>query len=184
MVPWAVGDRIVRSEVWGGRRLSAMAVTVVEDSSDLLVVHLAEGTPFAFPEGDWPSPHPWSGHRAWSGHGVLMLHRPDDAYAVWVFWAGEGRSFDRWYVNFQRPLRRTEDGIETLDHEVDLWSKDGREWRWKDEELLRERVDQGWFTASEAKAITENARDVHDDLRQSGPWWDLGWAEWTPPGRR
>jgi hypothetical protein len=63
-------------------------------------------------------------------------------------------------------------------------SRDGREWRWKDEALLGERVDQGWFTAAEAKAITENARDVHDDLRQSGPWWDLGWAEWAPPDRR
>jgi hypothetical protein len=54
-------------------------------------------------------------------------------------------------VNFQRPLRRTEDGIETLDHELDLWSRDGREWRWKDEALLRKRVAQGWFAASEAQ---------------------------------
>src|SRR3954453_14489255 len=119
MARWAAGDRIVRREVWRGRLLSAMAVTVVEGSSDLLVVHLAEGTPFAFPEGDWPSPHPWSGNRAWSGHGVLMLHRPDDAYAGGVFWSGNDRVFDRWYVNFQRPLRRTDDGFETLDHELD-----------------------------------------------------------------
>jgi hypothetical protein len=42
-----------------------------------------------------------------------MLHRPADAYAVWVFWKGEARAFDRWYVNFQRPLQRTEDGFES-----------------------------------------------------------------------
>src|SRR3954469_9914856 len=180
MARWAAGDRIVRREVWRGRLLSAMAVTVVEDSSDLLVVHVAEGTPFAFPEGDWPSPHPWSGNRAWSGHGVLMLHRPDDPYAVWVFWSGNDRVFDRWYVNFQQPLRRTDDGFETLDHELDLWSRDLRTWHWKDVALFAQRTEAGWFTAEEAAAIEVDARRVHAELARGGAWWDPGWAEWRP----
>jgi hypothetical protein len=84
-----------------------------------------------------------------------MLHRPRDAYAVWVFWAGEPRSFDRWYVNFQRPLSRTADGFETLDHEIDLWSSDLRAWHWKDEELFAQRAGEGWFTAND---VAESAR--------------------------
>jgi Protein of unknown function (DUF402) len=157
-----------------------MDVTVVEDRSDLLAVHLDEGTPFEFPAGDWPTPHPWSGFSAWTGHGVLMLHRPSDVYAVWVFWAGEARSFDRWYVNFQRPFRRTEDGFETLDHEIDLWSRDLRTWHWKDEELLDQRIAQGWFTPEEAAAIRADARSFHGELRRSGPWWDTAWSSWAP----
>ena len=109
-----------------------------------------------------------------------MLHRPGDGYAVWVFWAGERRVFDRWYVNFEQPLQRTDDAIETFDHELDLWSRDGRTWHWKDEELLAERVDQGWFTHDEAEAISAGAQDVHDELVRAGPWWDDEWAEWTP----
>jgi len=28
-----------------------------------------------------------------------MLHRPADAYAVWVFWRGPARAFHCWYLN-------------------------------------------------------------------------------------
>lgn len=180
MAPWAAGSRITRRAVWRGRPLSEIPVTVVQDSRELLVVHLAEGAPFRFPAGDWPSPHPWSDRQAWSGHGVLMLHRPEDTYSVWVFWTGDERSFDRWYVNFQQPFRRTEDGFETLDHELDLWSRDLRTWHWKDEELLVRRTEEGWFTREEANAIDATARRVHAELVRSGVWWDLSWAAWVP----
>jgi len=163
--------------------VSAMAVTVVQDAADLLAVHLAAGTPFEFPECG-PTPHPWSTHRAWSGLGVLMLHRPQDAYAIWVFWAGEPRKFDRWYVNFQRPLSRTADGFETLDHEIDLWSRDLKTWYWKDPELFAERVHEGWFTPYEAAAIKTNARRTHNELDSGGAWWDAAWADWAPPAPR
>ncbi|HET7170537.1 MAG TPA: DUF402 domain-containing protein [Gaiellales bacterium] len=181
MARWAAGQCVVRRETWRGRLLSAIPVLVVCDEPALLAVYVPEGAPFAFPPGDWPTPHPWSNRSAWSGHGIVMLHRPDDPYAVWVFWSGEQRSFHRWYVNFQRPFRRTDDGFETLDHELDLWSRDGREWRWKDEQLFAERTAAGWFTQEEASMIEEGARRVHDELRSAGPWWDPAWASWKPP---
>jgi uncharacterized protein DUF402 len=181
---WAAGERVIRREVWRGRPLSEMPVTVVRDTPDLLAVHLAEGAPFHFPDGDWPSPHPWRGLSAWTGHGVLMLHRPQDSYAVWVFWAGEVRAFDRWYVNFQRPFRRTEDGFETLDHEIDLWSRDLHTWHWKDEELFARRTAEGWFTTEAAAAIEADARRVHPELVKRGAWWDPSWAKWSPTGPR
>jgi hypothetical protein len=109
-----------------------------------------------------------------------MLHRPRDAYAVWVFWAGEPRSFDRWYVNFQRPLSRTADGFETLDHEIDLWSSDLRAWHWKDEELFAQRAGEGWFTANDVAEIRADANRVHAELVGGGAWWDRRWADWAP----
>ena len=59
------------------------------------------------------------------GHGTLMLRRPGDRYSIWVFWDGDEREFECWYVNFEEPYRRSKIGIDTLDHELDLWSEDG-----------------------------------------------------------
>jgi hypothetical protein len=181
MRPWRPGEVIVRRELWRGRPSSGIAALVVRDEPGFLAVYVPEGAPMRFPEGGWPGGlHPWHGHSRWRGHGVLMLHRPDDAYAVWVFWHGADRAFSRWYLNLQAPLRRTSIGFDTLDHELDLWSPDGDRWLWKDDELLSQRVQEGRFTASEAAAIRAEARRLEAELGRDGPWWDLGWGRWTP----
>ena len=96
---WRRGQVIVRREVWDGRPWSGIPVIVLDDTPDLLAVYLPEQAPLAFPAGEWPGGrHPWHGTSAWRGHGVVMLHRPADAYAVWVFWRGPGwdRSWASW----------------------------------------------------------------------------------------
>ena len=181
---WRPGQVIVRREVWHGRPWSGIPVIVLDDTPDLLAVYLPEHAPMAFPAGDWPGGrHPWHGTTAWRGHGVVMLHRPGDAYAVWVFWRGPARDFHCWYLNLQAPLRRTRVGFDTLEHELDLVSGDGRTWRRKDELLLDQRVHQGRFTAAEAAAIRFEAGRLEAELAGEGPWWDQAWATWTPdPG--
>jgi predicted RNA-binding protein associated with RNAse of E/G family len=109
-----------------------------------------------------------------------MLQRPGDAYAVWVFWEGPGRAFSRWYVNLQDPFRRTSVGFDTLDHELDLWSPDGRTWHRKDDDHLDQRVAEGLFTPAEAAAIRSEADRLLAKLRTDGGWWDEGWAAWEP----
>jgi hypothetical protein len=179
---WEPGSWIVRRDVWRGRPLLGVPVLVVSDTPELLALYLPESAPFGFAEGAFPtSPHPWSAHAGWQGHGVLMVQRPGDAYAVWVFWAGRQRRFDCWYVNFQDPFRRTPSGIDTHDHELDLWSRDGRTWHWKDAELLDQRVAEGWFTPEEATAIRAEGRRVHAELTTAGTWWDQRWNSWTSP---
>ena len=154
---------------------------VVEDRPGRLVLYLPEGAPFGFPEGRWPGgSHPWHGRGAWQGHGVLMLHRPEDAYAVWVFWEGAERRLSRWYVNLQAPYRRRTAGVDTLDHELDLWSADGRTWHVKDEELLDLRVAEGRFTPEEARAIREQGARLRAELADGGRWWEDRWADWRP----
>jgi hypothetical protein len=105
-----------------------------------------------------------------------MLHRPADAYAVWVFWRGPAHAFHCWYLNLQAPLMRTTVGFDTLDHELDLWSQDGRVWHGKDEELLDRRVHEGRFTTAEAAAIRAEASQLEAELASAGPWWDPDWA--------
>ena len=178
---WRRGEVVVRREVWRGRPWSGIPVIVLDDTPGLLAVYLPEHAPLAFPDGDWPGGrHPWHEVPAWRGHGVVMLHRPGDAYAVWVFWRGPERAFDCWYLNLQAPLERTRIGFDTLDHELDLWSADGRSWHLKDEELLGQRVGEGRFTAQEAEAIRAEAVRLTAELDRAGPWWDRAWATWTP----
>jgi Protein of unknown function (DUF402) len=178
---WQRGEAIVRRDVWRGLPYAALPVVVVGDEPDLLAVYLPEGAPFGFNDSEWPyGPHPWRRYGAWRGHGVLMLQRPADAYAVWVFWEGEERRFARWYINLQAPFRRTSIGFDSLDHTLDLWSTDGRTWHLKDEEVFEQRVADGYFTAEEGAAIRAEAERFLSDVRTNGPWWDETWADWRP----
>ncbi len=138
---WQAGDVIVRREVlgldpipraephpdWYGQAWAVMPVVVVEDSDERLVTYFAPGAQFVFPEAPgspWPITggiHPWdTGDRRWEGNGVLMIQRPGDHYAVWLFWDGEDRTFATWYVNLQTAFVRTELGYDTQDLELDL----------------------------------------------------------------
>lgn len=177
---WRPGQAIVRRELWRGRPWLGTTVRVVADEPHELAVYLQEGAPFAFPDGDWPGGrHPWHGRGGWEGHGVLMLQRPDDAVAVFAFWDGPERSFRGWYLNFQAPFRRTPVGIDTADHDLDIWIE-GDTWRWKDAELLDERVRDGRFTPAEVDAIRAEGERVAALLDRGERWWDEGWARWAP----
>lgn len=179
---WSSGQWIVRREVWRGRPWIGMPVLVVDDNDELLVTYLAEGSPFAFPEGEWPGGgHPWRGRRRWTGHGMLMLQRPGDAYAVFHFWEGPRCTFAGWYLNFQSRPTRTHVGFDTLDHEIDIWWPAGGTWRWKDVDALQERVHDGRFTQDEANAIKVGAEQVARGLSREGRWWGDEWIEWRPP---
>lgn len=156
-----------------------MAALVVQDEPGLIALYVPDGAPFDFAPVA-PIPHPWEGREGWRGHGLLMLHRTGDAYAVWIFWEGARRAFSRWYVNFQTPLTRSRLGFDTLDHELDLWSSDGKTWHWKDDELLTVRVAQGLFTPQEEKEIRSAGKRVHTELRSEGMWWSPDWASWLP----
>ena len=147
---WSTGDAIVRREVLNdGRAWLEVPVVVVRDEPELLATYVAEGAPFHFPPGDWPTPtgrHPWHGRTSWQGHGVLMLQRPGEAHAIWVFWHGPEREFTGWYVNLQQPFRRTEVGYDTQDLELDIWLPVDGGWEWKDADVLEERIREGRFT--------------------------------------
>jgi hypothetical protein len=156
-----------------------MAALIVQDEPDLIALNVPEGAPFDFASVA-PIPHPWEGRAGWTGHGVLVLHRPGDPYAVWVFWEGPERTFSCWYVNLQTPLKRSRVGFDMLDHELDLWSADGETWHWKDDELLDQRVAEGLYTEEEAQAIRAAGAQVRRDLETNGLWWDESWADWKP----
>jgi hypothetical protein len=181
-MPWQPGDVIVRREVWHGKPWAGTTARIVLDEPQLLVTYTPPGTPFAFPDGDWPGGrHPWHGRNAWSGHGTLALHRPGDRYAVFVFWEEPARRFACWYVNFQDPFRRTPIGFDTLDHELDLVVEPDGTWWLKDVDGLELRVAEGRFTPAEADEIRAEGAAMARALAAGGRWWDDSWASWEPP---
>jgi hypothetical protein len=176
---WSEGDTILRREVRNdGWPWMQTRVLVVRDTPELLVTYLAEGTLFEFPPG--PEKHPWAERLGWEGHGVLMLQRPGDAYAIWVFWHGPERAFHGWYVNLQEPFRRTAEGFDTQDLELDIWIPAGGTWQLKDDELLDVRVREGRFTQDQARATRREAAKVTAELDAGRRWWDDAWASWRP----
>jgi Protein of unknown function (DUF402) len=181
-VPWRRGDVVEWRETWRGQVLLAFPVRVVEDRADLVAVYIPSGAPLAFPAPwPWGEHHPWRPRGRFQGHGVLVLHRPGDAYAVWVFWTGPERRFAEWYVNLQAPLRRDGPAIVTFDHELDLRIAADGTWALKDDDLLDERVAQGRFSAGEAAAIRAQAAAVIAEHDRGARWWDDAWAAWQPP---
>jgi hypothetical protein len=176
---WSAGETIVRREVRNdGWAWMQVPVIVVRDDAHLLATYIPEGAEFTFPPG--PDVHPWAGRGAWQGHGVLMLQRPGDWYAVWVFWRGTERAFHGWYLNLQEPFRRTPEGYDTQDLELDLWIPAGGTWQLKDDELLDLRVGEGRFTQDQARAIRQHAAGITAELDAGRRWWDDAWASWTP----
>lgn len=177
---WAPGERIVRREVWRGRPWLATVAIVVEDEPDLLATYLPEEAPFAFPPSADGRPHPWLGRRRWQGHGVLMLQRPGESYAVWHFWEGPDRTFAGWYLNLQEPFRRTGIGFDTQDLELDVWIPAAGNWHFKDDELLDARLGDGRFTRDEVDAIRRLGATIGAQLDRGERWWDERWAALAP----
>jgi hypothetical protein len=175
---------VVRREVLNdGRSWLEAPVIVVRDEPGLLATYLAEGAPFRFPRGPWPTAnglHPWHGKERWHGHGTLMLQRPGEMHAVWHFWDGPARRFAGWYVNLQEPFRRTPQGYDTQDLELDIWIPADGPWRWKDVEALEQRVREGRYTAAQVESVRAEGRRIACELDAGRRWWDGRWAAWQP----
>jgi Protein of unknown function (DUF402) len=176
---WQAGDVVLRREVRNeGWAWLVVPVVVVRDEPELLATYIPSGAPFTFPPG--PEHHPWAARGRWEGHGVLMLQRPGEPYAVWVFWHGPEREFAGWYLNLQEPFRRTARGYDTQDLELDLIvHPDGRV-EIKDDELLDVRVREGRFTQDQAREIRAVGERLQLELAAGRRWWDPWWALWEP----
>ncbi len=174
---FAPGMVIDRREVLHGRAWLVTPVRVVWDSEDILVTYLAEGTPLIFPEHPF-GPHPWSAQDRWTGTGVLQVHRRGDAYSAWAFHK-EG-VFTGWYVTFEAPVRRWEEGFDTVDHGVDIWiPAGGTRWQWKDRAEVAALVQVGRLTQDEADAVWAETEKVAAALDRDERWWSP-WDGWAP----
>ena len=75
-----------------------------------------------------------------------------DRYGVWKFFETDG-TFRHWYVNFEAPIVRHDDGFDTDDHGLDLIvHPDGRR-EWKDVERPQRPDDRGTDLARRRSAV-------------------------------
>lgn len=180
---WQAGEAVVRREIVGGLPWLGWMVNVVVDSPELLATYSPHGSAFHFPSGDWPTSdgrHPWHGNEGWRGNGTLMLQRPGDRYAVWLFWSGPDREFRGWYVNLESPFARTEIGFDTRDLELDLVIAPDRSWTMKDVDLLWQRHEEGRFSIAEVRNILDLGASVGRMIDSGNWWWEDSWVDWRP----
>jgi hypothetical protein len=119
----------------------------------------------------------------WRDHDVLILVPPERPYSVWWFFAdGE---FRYWYVNLERPAERWSAdgvvGIDSYDHALDVIITPDRQWRWKDEDELTERIGlPGYWSADAAAAIRADGEQVVAAVEAGGFPFDGTWCDFRP----
>lgn len=165
-------------------------VTVVRDDADALVAWLPVGTPYLaarlegggdLRSGDvrtaFTAPR-IQGEAVWQGCDTLRVAPTGRPWSVWLFFE-DGR-FDGYYVNLEQVHTRDAAGVYSGDHVLDvLVEPDGTHLR-KDEDELALAVEQGRFTAAEARRIEADAAAAEAVVASWGHPFCDGWESFSP----
>ncbi len=122
-------------------------------------------------------------HRPWTERGwtrpVLTLLPTGAAHSIRLhFEANWDLRF--WYVNLQTPTLRSQTGISSSDHALDIVITPSLAWSWKDEEEFGLLVDAGYFTPEEAAAIRAEGERVITRLEAREWPFNEPWPQWRP----
>jgi hypothetical protein len=181
------GEAVALREIWHGRLGAARPATVVRDDEDLCMFYVAPGVRWYGPDVDRPwvalkaAGSDWTlTERVWTSTHVLSFAWPRAGHAVLHFW-DEAWVSRCWYVNVQEPLRRSEVGFDTSDHDLDvLIEPDRSSWRWKDEADVATGIAIGAYTAEQEAAFRrEGERGLARVLGREPPF-DREWDAWRP----
>jgi hypothetical protein len=172
------GQVVAVREIWKNRVWKARPYLVVHDLPDQLALFLPQGAPTKIPPGPGIPRDEWTLEDGHFRHDALRLTRPGAAHSVLLFWDESG--FVGWYVNFERPLTRSDIGFDYLDLELDLRVHPDRSVEVLDEDEFEEAQHLGVITNEEAESVRAEARRVIDAVeRWDSPFRD-GWEDWRP----
>lgn len=170
-----------------------LPVTVVDDSPDQTVVYLAAGTPtqkLVLADGSSPPREtPYSelalkervpGKSIWIRTNVLICWQPDWTWDVRLMWDVESLEFQRWYINIQDRVRRTDTGFRTTDHFLDIVIKPDYGLTLKDEDEFGDAVKLGMYTDDEAANIRDSLDNAIKHVEVQGWPFGTGLEEFTP----
>lgn len=116
---------------------------------------------------------------------TLRLMFPGEPYSIWLAWEATdaGRHFSGYYVNLEEPFRRTEIGVDTNDHTLDIVVTPDLKWRWKDEDEFQRRLASGIYSLEFGGECRACALRVVDRVEARAWPFDGSLEEWTPePG--
>jgi Protein of unknown function (DUF402) len=176
------GEVVALREIWKGRVWKARPYIVVHDRPDQLALFLPQGTPTKIPAGDSGIPRDhWTLRDGVFEHTALRLAEPGRAHSVLLFWDEGG--FKCWYVNLERPLRRSAVGFDYLDQELDVVVERDRSWHFLDEDEFERAQQVGVLSPEEAAAVRAEADGVIRRIERWGPPFCDGWETWqADPG--
>jgi len=182
------GDPVIVREVWRGKVWTVRALTVVRDGPGLIALYQPAGAP-------WKRPHSRDGRplrlplEAWTlrddtlPEDALRLIVPGEAHSTLLIWR-ERWKLTCWYINLEKPFRRTPIGFDFMDQTLDIVVEpDMSSWRWKDEDEFEEAQAKGIFTAEQAGAIRAEGERALERLLASKPPFDERWEDWRPDPR-
>lgn len=200
MRSFAAGETVVRRDVFRGRVWSAHAFTVEEDTAEALVVGCGPGSESLAPTTWIASQH--GGQREAREQALPSLAAGSWELGPWIWrrtaqleWVPAGTWFSvnafyepdgehrlrNWYVNFQRPMRRTAIGFDTFDLLLDLVvAPDLSRWSWKDEDEYDQGRRLGVVGDDDHRAVESAREEVLDMIeRQAGPFaGNSRWRAW------
>jgi uncharacterized protein DUF402 len=172
------GDVVALREIWKGRVWKARPFIVVHDRRDQLALYIPQGTPTKVPDGSGIPRDEWKLGDGVFEHAALRLVEPGAAHSILLFW--EEERFKSWYVNLERPLRRSAAGFDYLDQELDIVVEPDRSWHFLDEDEFAEAQRLGVLRPEEATAVLAEAERLVGRIeRWEAPFCD-GWENWRP----
>jgi uncharacterized protein DUF402 len=168
---------LVWRETWRGRVWRAVAVRLVEERGDELVLWHPAGTPAWVAYDDAGTKLRIPGDADWT---LRAERAPGESLGLmriggrWSLWheRDEHGAFAYWYVNFERDVRRTPLGVDLIDEKLDFVVSPDGSVRWKDEDELSEAARRGYLDEADVRA---QAAQVLAD-----PPWPSGWEDWRP----
>ncbi|MDY7102575.1 MAG: DUF402 domain-containing protein [Actinomycetota bacterium] len=197
--PFGRGDAVVWRSCHPDRLGYAYAGRVLADEPSFAAIVQAPGALRARPTGRRGGPRGrntvpggWDGgHRVtpWDGPVMVRVHPVGCPYAVLRAWSDDAGAFSSWYVNLERPWRRTAIGFDTRDHLLDVVvDHDLGGWQLKDADELVWATDAGIYDEAEAEAIRDaGRRAIRDVEERRWPFDEAAWAPfepdagWSPP---
>lgn len=183
--PWKRGQTVVLREVWRGRVWTAMPAIVVRDRTEERLLYIPPGASMKYAvDEEGRELRLYAASWSLADHvttlPVLSFSWPNRAHAVLAMWDSSWR-FRHWYVNLESALRRTDGGIDFVDHCLDaLVAPDRTGWSWKDEDELAEAVRRGLFTRQDAESFRAEGERAVRRVVDGEPPFDRDWTGWRP----
>jgi hypothetical protein len=197
--PFPTGSTVVRRDIFNGKIWTAAAHRVLADNGQQLSLACWPGSPSYVPT-TWIRwlhdrddatrqegiPHLASGQWqlgawTWQDTATLTWVGCDPDFSVIYFRAVTGGT-EHWKINFERPIQRTPDGIDTFDLLLDLTADPSADrWSWKDEQEYEQARRLGIIGDAEHRRVqAARERAVAFVESRSGP---LGhdWSTWQVP---
>ncbi len=182
------GQTVLVREIWQGRVWTARSMILIQDTPELIALYWAPGTLWKrarshqggevavidCKQGNWEL-----NDSILEGGGTLRLSIPGAFYSVLLFRNTDG-TINRWYINLENPLTRTNKGFDYLDQFLDIIvAPDLKTWHWKDEDEFQEAQDLGLILPKEVKMLSEEGLKALE-LLQSDKSVFNGWEYWKP----